>query len=77
MNAPKITELLQLCLTISDTTEHDVFFTYSPHVEWVEIRYYFNGWDNDKDGILIPMIKTNEKDRAFDRVMDVLKEELL
>ena len=77
MNTPKILELLELCLTISDTTEHDVFFEYYPHLELVGVRYHFNGLNNDIGGTSIPWVKTNEKDRDFDMVMDVLKEELL
>ena len=34
----KHSQILELCLKISDTGEAYAKFSYSPHVEWIEIR---------------------------------------
>jgi len=45
----KIVEIFELCLEISNTTEHDVFFEYSPHVNCFSVNYYINGWESGED----------------------------
>jgi len=40
----EITDLFSLCLEISTTTKHDVFFDYSPHCNLVTIMVHINGW---------------------------------
>jgi len=47
----KLLELFELCVTISDTTEHDVFFSYMPHVNVFSVYYYVNGWEAVEDAI--------------------------
>jgi len=48
-----ILEIEELALNISSNTEHDVIFNYSGHVQNIDIRYYKNGWKEDKKGIKI------------------------
>ena len=48
-----ILEIEELALNISTQTEHDVIFNYSGHVQNIDIRYYKNGWKEDKKGIKI------------------------
>jgi hypothetical protein len=44
----KILNLLSLCMQAKEKG-HDVFFAYSPHVNWVEIRIYKNGYKQPSD----------------------------
>jgi len=39
----EITKIFELCLEISTTTEHDVFFKYSPHINSFYVYYYKGG----------------------------------
>lgn len=77
MNKTKIIELLELCMEINEETKHDVFFSYSPHVKWIDVSYYLNGWEKYKDATLFQRIDVNSKDNYFNMAMDRLKEELL
>lgn len=31
-------------IMVSETTKHDVFIHYSPHVNWIEVAIYHDGW---------------------------------
>lgn len=77
MNKTKIIELLELCMEINEETKHDVFFSYSPHVKWIDVSYYFNGWDEYKYATPFQHIDVDSEDNYFDMSMDRLKEELL
>ena len=44
----KVLQIMELCYDISNTTKHDVFFSYSPHVSQVSINIHHNGWINDE-----------------------------
>lgn len=40
--------LIERAIMISDTTKHDVFVWYSPHVNWIEVEIHTDGW---KEGV--------------------------
>jgi hypothetical protein len=37
--------LLYEVLMVTTTTKADIFFSFSPHVRWIAIHGYKNGWD--------------------------------
>lgn len=43
-------ELIKRAVEISDTTEHDVFCEFAPHVNNVTIGIHRGGWENNRDG---------------------------
>lgn len=43
-------ELMKRAIEISDTTEHDVFCDFAPHVNCITISIHRGGWGNNKDG---------------------------
>lgn len=42
-------KVVELCYEISTTTKADVFFNYSPHVNYFTIYYYADGWEENKE----------------------------
>lgn len=43
-------ELIQKAVEVTNTTNHDVFVDYAPHVNWIDIRIYHNGWHKEATG---------------------------
>ena len=41
-------EILGLCLDVK-LKGHDAFFSYQPHVDWLTVRVFLNGWVGDRD----------------------------
>lgn len=48
-----ITEVFKKCYYISNNSKCDVFFRYSPHVNFYEVEYHLCGWVQNKDAIVI------------------------
>lgn len=46
--------IMKRAVEISETTRHDVFCEYSPHVDWIEVSIHIGGWisGNDRDNYL-------------------------
>lgn len=44
INQMKIQNILNLCYRITQETDVDVFFEYSPHIEAIQIEIHKNGW---------------------------------
>lgn len=70
--------LIARAINVSETTKHDAFIHYSPHVNWIEVAIYHNGW---KMGALYDMefrINWNNSDawrnyKAAVKALDELK----
>lgn len=41
-------KIMKRAVEISETTRHDVFCVYSPHVDWIEVQVHVGGWEGDK-----------------------------
>ena len=41
-------EILALCFAVK-AKGHDAFYSYSPHVDWVTVNVYVDGWSNEKE----------------------------
>lgn len=73
-------ELIARAIMVSETTKHDAFIHYSPHVDWIEVAIYHNGW---KMGALYDMefrINWNNSDawrnyKAAIKALDELEED--
>lgn len=46
--ASQVGLITQLAALASLNGQHDFFTSYSPHVNWIEIRFYKGKWDSDK-----------------------------
>jgi hypothetical protein len=40
-------DIFEACVLVSETTEHDVFFRYSPHVGGVTVQIHYGGWESE------------------------------
>ncbi|QQO96283.1 hypothetical protein CPT_Minot_080 [Acinetobacter phage Minot] len=45
-------KILSLCISLSKKGI-DAFYSYSPHVDWADVRVYTSGWAQDNDPDLI------------------------
>lgn len=48
-----ILKVLEKCYFISNNSECDVFFSYSPHVNFYEVCYHLEGWKQNESGVYI------------------------
>lgn len=48
-----ILKVLEKCYFISNNSECDVFFSYSPHVNFYEVCYHLEGWKQYESGVYI------------------------
>lgn len=53
----KLMKIMSLCYEISNKTDADVFFHYSPHVNCITVYYYENGYHDDEEFITIGISK--------------------
>ena len=64
-----------MCVDISETTDNDVFFNYSPHVNIIDVNYHIGGWEFDavQEYPLgsYTQIYVNDED-TLDKVIEVL-----
>jgi hypothetical protein len=48
---PQINSLIQeiagLCYQIKCAHGHDVFFSWGPHVKWVQVQFFLGAWERD------------------------------
>lgn len=44
------TDIIRKAVEINSITKHDVFIEYSPHVDWLRVCIYKNGWDSESAG---------------------------
>lgn len=44
------TDIIRKAVEINSITKHDVFVRYSPHVDWIEVCIYKNGWKSESTG---------------------------
>lgn len=44
-----INQIFDEAYTISKTTPDDVFFQFSPHVDWIEFQVFLGGWSREND----------------------------
>ena len=42
-------ELIRTAVDISTNTVHDVFVDYSPHVQWIDVRIWIDGWNEGEN----------------------------
>ena len=50
-----IASVFKKCYFISNNSECDVFFSYSPHVNFYEVCYHLDGWKQNESGVHINM----------------------
>ena len=73
-------KIMQWAVVISETTPHDVFCDYSPHVGWLEVQIYLGGWVADKgydDSFCLDFKYPELLDRCVKEVMEALDKLLL
>ena len=74
-------ELIRTAVDVSTNTVHDVFVQYSPHVQWLSVDIWIDGWFEGekfhKEFILLndeELIAYNEKHQTlFDIVNEQIK----
>lgn len=69
--------VLLMCMKISDTTNADCFFSYSPHVESYTVHLFRKGWKNGDDGSYVDMlsdITTENIERTLAKLNQIYKE---
>lgn len=68
-------EMISRAVEISASTKHDVFVDYSPHVKWIELTVYKNGWDAKKHGvsIFVDMNDNHDTEEEFNAAMAALE----
>lgn len=67
------TTLVKKSIEISETTNHQVFCDYSPHVDWVDIAIHRGGWRKGKSGTnYIVSLDDSNAEEEFDNVMAIL-----
>lgn len=68
-------ELISKAVEISETTEHDVFVDYSPHVDWIELNIHKNGWNKDSlaSRITVNFDDFYDGESEFENAMAVLE----
>ena len=64
------TDLIRKAVEINNSTHHDVFITYSPHVDWLRVCIYKNGWDSASTGNTYTVDFSTKA--AVDAYMDIL-----
>jgi len=71
-----LTKLFALCVYISENCEADVFFSYSPHVDWVSVSVHRNGYTEGESATTDARVKINipDADEKIDELMADLKE---
>ena len=66
-----INELLQLCIEKNETTEHDVFFEFSGHINTVRFYYYKNGFNKSEISISSKFIKMDDEKELKKAIQEV------
>ena len=54
-------EILALCFAVK-AKGHDAFYDYAAHVDWVTVRVYLGGWDDEKEDVSFKFLPTLESD---------------
>ena len=64
---------------------HDLFVDIQPHVEWLSVRLFLDGWSEDKEGCASARIYINEavavfeynqfKNEVLDKILEGVKSE--
>ena len=68
-------KVMKRAVEISETTRHDVFCTYSPHVDWIEVHIHIGGWNPEKgydDNVQIGFSGYHNTEAEIVEVMDKL-----
>ena len=66
-------EIIQKAVEVSNSTSHDVFVHYSPHVKWIDIVVHRGGWKEHAGDLLRVGFSWYEDTEAdFKEVMAVL-----
>lgn len=55
-------QVLKQAMEISENTEHDVFFNWAPHVDWIEVYIHRGGWQSNKAGAGLSVSLKEEDD---------------
>ena len=68
-------ELIKKAVEISETTNHDVFVIYSPHVQWIEIDIHKNGWNKNSTSsrMTVNFDPVYDSESQFENAMAVLE----
>ena len=67
--------LIGKAVEVTNTTEHDVFVGYAPHVNWIDVRIYRNGWYKGATGtsIFVNFDKVSDTEEEFWVAMNTLE----
>ena len=67
-------ELIKKAVEISETTDHDVFVDYSPHVNWIDITIHLHAWKKNTQGLQIFVIfdENHDTETELRRAMEIL-----
>ena len=70
-------ELIKKAVEISETTDHDVFVYYSPHVDLIDLNIHKNGWNGDSpshaSSITVSYDPFYDSESEFENAMAVLE----
>lgn len=69
-----INELLQLCIEKNATTEHDVFFNFSGHVDGISVTYYKGGFSADSEATYVLMVASKNNSALIQEAINEIKE---
>ncbi|AUR89478.1 hypothetical protein NVP1123O_49 [Vibrio phage 1.123.O._10N.286.48.F3] len=53
MDIKKVLRITELAVQVSRETEHDVFASYSGHVDSIEVHYHKGGWSTSSQPIFM------------------------
>jgi hypothetical protein len=64
-------KIMQRAVEISETTPHDVFVRYSPHVDWIDVDIHIGGWERNAKAInlQISFSEIQEAGECFNTLM--------
>ena len=75
MDHQLVKEILELSIKATHNTKHEVFFRYSPNVEFVEVDIYENGWESpDHELRIIVDLKDKKSAQHLKRVKEILND---
>jgi len=70
-------KIIKKAVEISETTPHDVFCEYSPHVDWIVVRIFEGGWISTADWHELRVYfghEYNDPEAEIKEIMDALAE---
>lgn len=69
-----INELLQLCIEKNATTEYDVFFNFSGHVDGLTVSYYKGGFHSGVEAKYALLLVSTDNENLIKQAIQEIKE---